>query len=281
MRHISSLIILFFVVINFFVWSRVVAEDQGFLKVAFLDVGQGDAIFIESPSGIQMLIDGGFGKSVLEELSSVIGFEDRSIDVVLATHPDADHIGGLSFVLDRFDVGVYVSTPLESETLVYKRLEESLLREEGMIRLWGKRGMFFDMGEGVIVTLLYPSDFYSHKDANDSSIVARISYGEIDFLLMGDASVEVEDTLISYNDALLTSEVLKLGHHGSRTSTSSQFLDVVEPLYAVISAGKDNRYGHPHKEVVELVTSKNILIRSTAENGTITFVSDGIAAWVE
>ncbi len=281
MRHISSLIILFFVVINFFVWSRVVAEDQGFLKVAFLDVGQGDAIFIESPSGIQMLIDGGFGKSVLEELSSVIGFEDRSIDVVLATHPDADHIGGLSFVLDRFDVGVYVSTPLESETLVYKRLEESLLNEEGMIRLWGKRGMFFDMGEGVIVTLLYPSDFYSYKDANDSSIIVRISHGEMDFLLMGDASVEVEDALISYNDTLLASEVLKLGHHGSRTSTSSQFLDVVKPLYAVISAGKDNRYGHPHSEVMDRLYQYGANILKTYEYGTIIFVSDGEKVWIK
>jgi len=251
------------------------------LKVAFLDIGQGDAIFIESPSGIQMLIDSGQNKSILEELAKIMSYDDRSLDAVLATHPDADHIGGIPFVFERFDVDTYISTTNTSETATYKRVEESVASEYGVVRLNAKRGMFFDMGDGVVVTVLFPDREVGGEDSNDSSIIVKVSYVESDFILTGDAPQSVENYLVGLDGEYLDAEVLKLGHHGSKTSTSESFLEIVSPEYAVISAGRDNRYGHPHKEVVDRVEEKGIQVLNTQIDGTIVFLSDGSRVWVE
>jgi len=251
------------------------------LKVVFLDVGQGDSIFIESPNGVQMLIDAGQNKKVLEELTKIMSYDDRSIDAVLATHPDADHVGGIPFVFDRFDVSTYISTSNTSDTATFKRVEEAVANEDGVTHIYALRGVFFDMGDGVIVTVLFPDRDVSNEESNDSSIVVQVSYGDIEFMLTGDAPQSVENYLVSLGEDKLESEVLKLGHHGSKTSTSPLFLKTVAPKYAVVSAGVDNRYGHPSKEIVDLVGGEGIEIRNTQTEGAITFHSDGVSVWVE
>jgi competence protein ComEC len=265
-------------------WSEQLATlagaDDGLLTVAFLDVGQGDAIYIETPDGVQALIDGGPDSTVLRELPKVMPFWDRSLDVVLATHPDKDHIGGLVDVLTRYVVDTIVRTDNRSDTAVSSAFV-LMSSEEGAVLHETQAGEVIMLGASTTLTVLSPAGDAADWESNNSSIVVKVSYGEIDFMLTGDAGVGIEEYLIEEYGEALDSEVLKLGHHGSRTSTAERFLQVVSPEYAVVSAGKDNRYGHPHTEVVEKVADYGSEIVSTAEQGTIIFKTDGENVWLE
>jgi len=244
------------------------------LCVAFLDVGQGDSIFIESPTGQQMLIDGGRNSSVLRKLSDVMGFFDKEIDYVLATHPDADHVGGLVDVFDRYQVGQVLRTENESETPVWQAVENRIEAEGSQIT-YVRRGQRFDLGGGAVIEILFPDMDVETLESNTSSIIVRLSYGETSFLFTGDSPKSIEEYLVLIEGEHLKTDVLKVGHHGSRTSTSELFLDEVAPAYAVISAGKDNQYGHPHVEVTDMLFNHGVETLSTAEQGTIVLTSDG------
>ncbi len=244
------------------------------LQISFLDVGQGDAIFIQSPSGIQVLIDGGKDASVLEELHKVMPFFDRSIDVVVATHPDADHIGGLIDVVKKFRVGVFLESGAQNENGVQDALERTLV-QKNIQRKITKRGDVYNLGAGVLLSVLYPHKDVSKEESNAGSLIVKLSYGEDSFLLTGDAPVSSELILVGTDDTRLQSSVLKFGHHGSDTSTSIPFLENVRPMYGIVSAGKNNQYGHPHTDVLERAERFNIKILSTAELGTITFSTNG------
>ena len=244
------------------------------LCVAFLDVGQGDAIFIQSPSGRQMLIDTGRNQEVLRGLGEVMSFSDRDIDYVLATHPDADHVGGLSDVLDRFNVAHLIRTSNDSDTLLWEEAEKKI-EAEGSIVTIAKRGQRFDLGDGVFLDILFPDIDVLEYESNTSSIVARLVYIETSFMLTGDAPKSIEEYLVLIEGEYLESDVLKVGHHGSRTSTSELFLTEVSPSYAVISAGKDNSYGHPHLEVTDALFNASVETFNTADQGSVIFWSDG------
>mgnify|MGYP001573840760 CR=1 FL=1 len=248
--------------------------DPNHLCVVFLDVGQGDAIFIQSPSGVQMLVDGGRDNSVLRELGAVMGFFDKDIDYVLATHPDADHVGGLTDVLERYQVSDVIRTENESDTPVWERAEE-LIKEEGAEVHFARRGQPYDLGGGVVLQILFPDIDPSELESNTASIVAKLTYGENSFMLTGDSPKAIEEYLVLIEGEYLESDVLKVGHHGSRTSTAELFLDHVSPTYAVISTGKDNQYGHPHVEVTDMLFNAGVKTYSTAEDGRVTFWSDG------
>lgn len=252
----------------------------GHLTVAFLDVGQGDAIYIETPDGIQMLIDGGPDSSILREISRQMSFWDRRLDVILATHPDKDHIGGLVDVLNRYEVDNIIRTENDSDTAVASAFIFSSDEERSALRIV-KAGEVIVLGASTTLTIYSPEGDVSNWESNTSSIVVKLQYGEIEFMLTGDAPSGIEDYLADTYGAALESEVLKLGHHGSKTSTSELFLSKVMPKYAVVSAGKDNRYGHPHTEVMNRVESQGIEVLSTAELGAIVFKSDGKSVWVE
>lgn len=246
------------------------------LHVSFLDVGQGDSILITGPTGIQMLIDGGKDRSVLRELARVVGPLDRTIDMVVETHPDADHIGGLPDVFRMYRVSYFLEPGRASETSFYERLTASVSNEAGQKTILARRDMRIHLGDGAYADVLFPEgDVEKLRDTNDASIVMRVVYGETEFLLAGDAPVWVEDRIVSAYGTALRSDVLKAGHHGSRTSTGAGWLSAVDPDVVVISAGKDNSYGHPHSEVLERITASGASIVSTAEKGTLTFVSDG------
>lgn len=242
--------------------------------VAFLDIGQGDAIFIETPDHTQMLIDGGAGKRVLRELGEVMPFYDRSIDVVVATHPDRDHIGGLPHVLDRFDVGLVMRSGARNDTEMYRAFTERI-EDDDIPVITPRRGMRITLGENTYFDTLFPDRDVSGIDPNAASIVGRLVYGESEVLLTGDAPDEIENYLAGANRELLVSDILKVGHHGSDTSTSQQFLAAVNPRIAVISAGADNTYGHPDGEVVERLRDFGVEIVSTKASGTVIFTSDG------
>lgn len=257
------------------IWYVVWTYETRTLTVAFLDVGQGDAIFIESPTGKQVLIDGGRGKAVMRELGAVMPFFDRSIDILIATHPDQDHIGGLPFVLDAYEVDYVMRSGANKDTAVFNELTQKVV-EAGAEAAVGRRGMVVHLGSGVHLDIVYPVDALS-SDTNDASIVARLVYGESEVMLTGDASVGVEYQLVAQDGERLASDILKVGHHGSDTSSAQSFVGFVNPEIAVISAGADNRYGHPHQSVLETLQFFETDIYET-ENGRIVCTTHG-AEW--
>lgn len=259
-----------------------VRHASGLLEVTFLDVGQGDAILIESPTGRQVLIDGGKGNSVLGSLNRVMGFFDRDIDMVVATHPDADHIGGLVDVLKRYRIHTIVMTENESDSPLFSAFKKAIHDESAQI-IFARTGEVFDLGSGAsgstTLTILFPDHDPSELESNVSSIVSRLTYGASEYLFTGDSPQAIEEYLVGLFGTGLVSDVLKIGHHGSRTSSSEVFLMAVQPTYGIISAGRDNSYGHPHTEVTELLTAKGIIQKNTADEGSIRSLSDGQTVW--
>ena len=247
---------------------------NGVLTVAFLDVGQGDAIYIEAPNGNQVLIDGGPSKAVLRELSKVMPFYDRTIDVVLATHADQDHVGGLPDVLKKYKVNIFLESGVPGESSSYKELEKIASSSNDIKKILAKRGMDVDLGDGVVLQILFPVSVFDEMETNKASIVAKLVYGENEFLFTGDSPTAIENYLVSLGG--LSSDVLKAGHHGSKTSTSQAFVSAVSPQYAVISVGKDNKYGHPNQETLDTLNNFGAKIIRTDESGRIIFKSDGV-----
>lgn len=270
-------------VFDLFIWFVLLHEDRReILTVAFLDVGQGDSVFIESPNGIQLLIDGGSNASVLRALSEVTPFYDRSIDVLLATHADQDHIGGLSDVLSRFAVATVIQGGTTSDTSAYRAFERGTDNERADSRIVHAGDMvILDEGRNIVLDILFPDRDASGFETNTGSIVARLSYGEVCFIFTGDSPIAVERYLIDVYSDSLRCAVLKVGHHGSKTSSSLEFVTVVSPKYSVISAGKDNKYGHPHSEVLDIFNDAHAEVLRTDELGTITFETDGRQLWVK
>lgn len=245
------------------------------MAVSFLDIGQGDAIYIRTPSGRDMLVDGSVGAAVLGALSSAMPWYDRGIDVVVATHPDSDHIGGLPLVLSRYDVGMFIESGAPSKNAASIELSR-LVAERSIPRIVARRGMRVDFGDGSAFDILFPdADTSAAQDTNAASIVGQVRYGATSFMLTGDSPKAVEDHLVSLDGPRLRSDVLKAGHHGSRTSSGEGYVKTVSPRFAVISAGKDNRYGHPHAEVISLFESLGISVARTDAEGTVSFSSDG------
>ncbi len=250
-------------------------ESEGKLKVYFLDIGQGDAIYVRTPSGHDMLIDGGPSNMVLRRLAEVMPWYDKSIDVVIETHPDADHIGGLPHVFERYRVGLFIEPGIESKNAIDDEIRR-ILKEKGIESQIGRRGTRINFGDGSSFDILYPDkDVSSLKETNDASIVGQIKYGSTSVMLTGDAPKSVESYLVRLDAEKLESQILKAGHHGSKTSSGEEFIKMVNPEKIIISAGKNNRYKHPSEEVMALFASLNIPTLSTAVRGTLVFTSDG------
>ncbi len=261
--------------INVLIFTLVLLRPSHILTVSFLDVGQGDAILIESPTGTDVLIDGGRDRSVVRELPKRLGPFDRTIDLVVATHPDADHIGALPSVLDRYQVSYVLEPGVSSDTSPTKAFAASVLEEKGVTTMLARRGMRINLGGGAHMDVLFPDRNVSGLETNTGSVIARLVYGETSFLLTGDAPSSIENWLTLLDGEELKSNILKAGHHGSRTSTSEAWLSAVDPSVVVISAGKDNSYGHPHAEVLENIQASGASMEATLGEGTVTFVSDG------
>jgi len=251
---------------------------SGVLTVSVLDVGQGDAIFIETPQGNQILIDSGPSAHVLKQLQSRMSFFDNSIDVVMITHPDKDHIGGFRQIFDRYDIELVLESGVKVSTDIYKKVD-SAITQEGSKRIFARRGMDIVLDIDVHLFILFPDRDVSGLDTNDGSIIAKLVYKNTSMMFMGDASDNIETYLVEQDDGLLDSDVLKVGHHGSKTSTSELFVDVVSPDVAVISAGKNNRYGHPHEDILRRFSERDIFVVGTYEEGTLVFESNG-KLWV-
>lgn len=273
--YISFIILIIFTAsIWFLVFKH---KNNNNLKVVFLDVGQGDSIYIEAPNGRQMLIDGGSDATLLASLAKVMPFADRSIDMILATHPDMDHIGGFPLLLDNYKVGSILENGNVSNSEVFSSLEEKITKKK-INKIIARRGMHIILDEkrNIYFDILFPDRDVLNFESNDASIVGKLVYGNNSFMFTGDASLYTEN-LIEWNekDNTLKSDVLKLGHHGSRTSSSNLWLEKVSPQVAIISVDKNNKYGHPHPELLDRLSSLKIPFLSTANLGNIIFESDG------
>jgi competence protein ComEC len=241
------------------------------LEVIFLDVDQGDAILISQGQN-QILIDGGSsGQRLLEKLGKYVPFWDRKIEVIVATHPDADHIGGLIDLMRTYQIGEIVDTQTQSESQVYKKYRE-IIDAKKTNEIEGVAGVNLKIGEDAEMKILSPAENYnpSEKDTNSNSIMARLVFRENSFLFTGDLPSEQELVLIR-NGFVLNSRVLKIGHHGSKYSSSEEFLKVVSPRDAVISVGANNKYGHPAPEIMERLKNMGINILRTDERGDIIY----------
>lgn len=245
------------------------------LVVTFFDVGQGDGIYIESPLRTKVLIDGGPSRVVVTKLSKTLPFFERKLDVVMPTHADADHVfGGVQSVLMY---GAALSSTLHASSST--ELDDAYVSAVQNSKAFDMRaGNTMDLGGGAILTALLPYDgeLFTEKETNESSQVLLLSYEGFSFLLTGDLPTERENYLISSGALPERVSVLKLGHHGSKGSSGNALLRSVKPWYAVVSASKGNRYGHPHKETLERVEKVGSVLLRTDEVGDITFtVKDG------
>ena len=267
--------VLVLIILNIFLFRLGQKYSHKGLTFAMLDVGQGDALFIESPTGTQILVDGGPPRKILSALPRVMSPFDRSIDAIIITNPDLDHIGGFLEVLKKYKVGQVFEPGTFNESKTYENLEREI-KNKNIPNTLARQGMRLDIGGGAVIDILFPDRDVSWWDANEGSIVAKLTYGEISIMLTGDATSETEKVVLEdYAAGKLASDILKVGHHGSRTSSSSEFVKAVSPSQVLISNGKDNKYGHPHQEVLDTLSSFGAKILRTDFLGTIIMKSDG------
>ena len=240
-----------------------------------LDVDQGDSLFIESPTGTQILVDAGPPRKILSQLARVMSPFDRHIDAVIVTNPDQDHIGGFLDVLKVYKVDRVFEPGTYNDSKTYQNLKTEI-KNKNIPDILAKKGMRLNIGGGAAIDILFPDRDVSFWDSNDGSIVAKLIYGKTSIILTGDATVETEKIILDkYSKTSLASDILKIGHHGSRTSTSASFVQTVAPTYALISNGKDNNYGHPHQDTLDTLVSFGAKIFRTDLLGTIIMKSDG------
>jgi competence protein ComEC len=258
------------------VWN----QPDGDLHITFFDVGQGDAILIESPAGRQVVVDGGrFPSIFLDELGQAIPFWDKEIDIVVATHPDEDHILGLVPTFDHYAVDLLLVNGEADESAAYRALQEAASEQQTLIRA-ALAGEIIDLGDGARLEILHPGSALDEADRNENSVALRLVYGDFAALLTGDAEEEAEQAMIA-GGYPLQSTVFKAGHHGSRSSSSRAFLQAVRPQIVVISAGKENNYEHPHGEVLERAAEIGATILRTDEQGSIEVITNGQQMWWE
>lgn len=274
-RKVVYLIIFFLVILALIPTGIIRSSQSQGIKVVFFDVGQGDAILIQQGNK-QVLIDGGpDGKKMMEKLGEYVPFWDREIEMIIVTHPDQDHIGGLVDVMKNYKVDEVLDDGVIADSQIYKKYEE-LINQKNISYLEAKAGMDIEIGNGAKLEILSPGgnqeknppagEAGNPKDTNISSVVSRLDYDGHSFLFTGDLPIEGEK-----NFPYIKSDILKIAHHGSKSATSEEFLKKIKPTEAVISVGKNNRYGHPSEDVIDRLLAHEIVIKRTDEVGDIEY----------
>jgi competence protein ComEC len=283
-KLIAYLLLPLLVVAAFVVNNSVKSGPDYKLHVDFYDVGQGDAMFIQSYLGNQMLIDGGPTNEVLAELGADMPFFDRTIDAVMLSHPHEDHVDGLIDVLKTYRVKKVIMPDVEFDSPAFAEFLK-LIDEKHVEKVYAHEGMRIYLDPATVFDVYYPPARHlvlengetglagPKLDPNNASIVGKLSFGKTRFFFEGDAGTEVENLILpKYN---LDSEVLKVGHHGSQYSSSQGFVDEVSPEYSVIEVGQGNTYGHPTAAAMDRIRRTGSQILRTDLDHTVKFVSDG------
>ncbi|WP_283610191.1 ComEC/Rec2 family competence protein [Faecalispora anaeroviscerum] len=249
----------------------------GSVSVYYLDVGQGDSELICLPSGENILIDAGLSDGADKLTAYLKKLGVSKIDYLIATHPHADHIGGMAQVINELEIGkIYVPKVADSQVPTTRTYEDMLdaVKKKGLQLTQGKAGMTVLEQENTRLEFLAPVE-EKQDDLNNYSIVAKLTFGQRTFLFTGDAEKESEQQMLQKYSGELRCDVLKVGHHGSNSSSSANFLKAVSPKYAIISCGKNNDYGHPHKETLSRLSAVKAAVYRTDEQGTILVNSNG------
>jgi competence protein ComEC len=307
MRKIISITVigLLLLTVIFVFWEREKLSD-GKLHIVFCDVGQGDAIYIKTPKGNDILIDGGPDDKVLGCLSSHMPFWDRDLEMVVLSHPQADHLTGLIPVVSRYTLRYFVTSPVGNTSLGYKKLID-LIANNGVRVKNVYTGEVIDFGDGTVFKIVWPEEKWAKRnldlvsvgkkeflsadgsgavlgvtnlsgELNDFSTMILVQMREFDALLTGDGDEKIQDVVLADN-GFTKIEVLKVPHHGSKTAMTDKFLQTISSSLAVISVGKGNKYGHPAKETIEKIQTVGIEIKRTDKDGEIEVVSDGEKWW--
>ncbi|MEO5646369.1 MAG: MBL fold metallo-hydrolase [Candidatus Paceibacterota bacterium] len=245
-----------------------------------LDIGQGDSFLIEAANGKKILIDGGRDSTVLSELSKVLPFGDTSIDIMIATHPDADHIGGLQSVLERYHIGLFLTSQVTTDTKTFTDLYATLYKDH-IDSYYVRHGMTLtlDTEHQTTFTVLFPDRDTSGWKTNEASVVGKLQVGQRSMLFTGDSPSSVEHFLVAAEPREISADVLKLGHHGSKYSSSAEYLQAVSPQLGLVSAGIDNSYHHPSVETLDRLKAVAIPWISTQDKGTVDLSTDGTKEW--
>lgn len=260
------------------VFSWGLAQPDGDLHIYFLDVGQGDATLIVTPTGRHVLIDGGYYPSVLNgELGTHLPFWQKRIDLMVATHPDADHVTALVDVFPRYQVDMLLTNGAEvGETAVYDALLLAA-EDEGSVVKTAVLGETIMIEDGVTLQILHPGE-RRYDERNDNSIAMRLTYKEFSFIFTGDAE-QLGERAILQSGLPLQAQVYQAGHHGANSSSSEPLLNAIQPQMMVISSGADNRFGHPHEEVLTRAVARGTAVLRTDQLGTIEVRTDGARMW--
>jgi competence protein ComEC len=280
----SKKIILFITAIlfclNVLCWKEIfVLAKPGYLTVDFLDVGQGDSAFIQTPEKHQILIDGGPGAAMLGKISQLMPFWDKEIDLVILTHPESDHMQGLLYLLQNYKADYILWSGVKKSAPEYDEWMKILEKQKNM----GSKIIIAEAGQeikagSVLIDTLYPFESMEGKDmkntSNDTCVVSKIIFGNNSFIFTGDISSVAEKEIVNSGENVL-SDILKVAHHGSKYSTSDIFLSAVKPKIAVISVGAKNTYGHPTPEVLNRLQNFGIKVERTDQQGDVKILSDG------
>lgn len=274
-NKIYFFVIIFLSLSTIFVWRLVFAQHEG-ADVIFFDIGQGDSALISESNNVQILIDGGPSGAVMSKLGSAMPWGDNTIEIVIVTHPDKDHIAGLVDVFERYNIGTVIATMVPHSLAEYQEIKR-LINQKNIPVVHIKAPQRIFLEQGSYLDIIYPFDVsnITEKDStNAKSIVGRFIYGSTSVLFTGDLEIPQETELL-FKQLNVSADILKVGHHGSKTSSGDDFLDAVNPIIAVISSGKNNRYGHPHEEAIQRILQKNIKIMRTDEQRDILLHTNG------
>lgn len=249
-----------------------VYDTQQQFRLVVLDVGQGSGVYIKTDAGGEIIIDGGQNAQFIRSLSTERAFYDDYIDMVVLSHPDADHMGGFPELIKRYDIGLFVYNGETSDSGLYQEVQHKLT-EHQVKQYVTKAGEVLLEEQDTRILVLHPGTHFS-KERNDNSVVVRVEYQGYSFLITGDIGKEVEREITKKYKNFVDVDVLVVAHHGSKTSSDYEFVKQASPLYAVISVGKNNRYGHPHRDVLAVYEKLKIPIVRTDESGSISFWVD-------
>jgi len=292
--QIPRLVVSLLLIVLGTIWLAVFSSPDAYLHIVACDVGQGDAILMQNGSS-QVLVDGGVGSRVLDCLGKYMPFWDRQIEIIVLTHPQADHFSGLIEVFKRFKVGYFLAPGVDNSTQGYQVLKDLVMSSqvqivnpsEGMNVRLGK--MYLDIinptskllaSENVLGSVGEIGMFTTTRDLNDFSVVFNLTFGSFDAILTGDIGQEREKAILT-TGKIKEVEYIKIPHHGSKNGLTKGFLEKVNPKVATISVGKDNSFGHPHKEILDLLKKKQIIILRTDEQGDIEIITNGKKWWLK
>ena len=269
MKNLSWVVVLAVVGLNLFVWAQIIFLDRSISpKIYFLNVGQGDSTLVEFPTGVQILTDAGPSKKVVGELGKILGEPDHYIDLAIITHPQLAHFNGFNEILERYEVGAFIVNGREVDLPEWKSLVAKISERKIPVIILAATDKIKN-AENKIEILSPDQNFIQSGELNDTSLVELIQIKNLKLLLTGDIGQNVEKYLVKKLGSQLKTDILKVAHHGSKFSSSNEFLGVVNPKVAVIEVG-DNRYGHPTPEAIQRLSEANILkILRTDQDGTI------------